>query len=591
MVVVTATRSPVPLAETTGDVSVIDAAQIAAAGQSTLLELLRTLPGVEVSSQGGPGQPATVFLRGANSNHTVVLIDGVRQTSLNLGLGSLQSLPLAAVERVEVLRAPASGLYGADAVGGVIQVFTKAASGGNGVSVGVGDYGRRRADVNLAGNVDGLRWGVSVGEDRSSGFDAVLPSNFAHHPDHDAHKQQALQASLAKDFSEQLGLSLKWLSASNRTGIDAEFPPYSSAPNARSKQDISNLALVVTSRLHKNWLSTLQLGENRDTFRWQDTLSFDDRIENTTKLVSWQNDLDFGAHRLRLGVENQQQDVRAEATAYGQHERTTRSVLAGYQVASDGHTLRADLRQDRIAGYGDVNSGNLGYSLRLAPQWVADVRWGKAFKLPTFNDLYYVDPWGYFVPNAKLTPETGRTLEAGLIHQTAKTRVGLHVFSSRIEDLIINYDADGFMGPQPGTVINAGLAKIHGLTADAHMTLTAWALRGALTWQDARDATTDQRLPRRARVHGSLIAERNYGVWHAGVELLAQGTRFDSLPNSEAGELAGYAVTNLRVAYVPNQTWSVQARWNNVFDKTYALAQGYPTPGSNVFVDLRFALP
>ena len=587
-VIVTASRHAELLDAATADVSVIDAQTIAAAGQSTLIDLLRLLPGVEVVTQGGPGQPASIFLRGANSNHTVVLIDGVRQTSLNLGLGSLQSLPAGAIERIEVVRAPASGQYGADAVGGVIQVFTRAGQAGTSAAIGAGSYGRRRADAALGTQGDGWRGGVSVAFDHSNGFDAVLPSNFAHHPDADSHEQRSVQANFSTTLGGRGELGIRALSARNDTDIDAEFPPYSSAPAARSRQDIRNLALVADVAVTEQWTTHLQMGENRDRYRWIDTLSFDDDIENTTRLVSWLNDVTVGKQRLRLGVEQQRQTLDAAATTYASHSRRTRSLLAGYHLDAGDMAAQFDLRRDSVPGIDTVTSGSLGLSHRLDAHWVVDARWGKAFKLPTFNDLYYVDPWGYFVANPALAPETAYTGELGVTRRAGATRVAARVFSSHIDGLIANYDPDGFLGPLPGTVVNTGKARIDGLSIDARLPLGDWQVTTAATWQYARDADSGERLPRRARAHGSVTLSRSVGEWQLAAELAAQGARFDSLPNSAAGRLGGYAIANLRAQRQLTPSWSMLARWNNVFDKSYALAKGYPVPGDNLFVELRY---
>ena len=591
-IIVAATRAPLPLDQFTGDVSVIDAAQIAAAGQSTLADLLRLLPGVEVVMQGGPGQPATVFLRGANSNHTALLIDGVRQTSLNLGLGALQSLPLAGIERIEVVRAPASGLYGADAVGGVIHIVTRAA--GRTLRVGAGDHGRRRIDASVAFDLGGWRGALAAGEDRSGGFDAVLPTNFAHHPDDDHHRQRSAQARFSRDWGETGDIALAFLGTRNDTGIDAEFPPYSTAPDARARQDVKNLSLAARWRIASAWTSRVQLGSGSDRFRWIDTRSFDDVVETTLRSASWLNDVSLAAGTLRIGAETQTQELSADATAYDARKRRTTSLLTGWAMPFGGagaHALRIDARRDDVAGHGATNSGNVGLSLRLDPLWQADLRWGRAFKLPTFNDLYYVDPWGYFVANPDLAPETAHTAEAGLIRRSGVDRLALRAFTSRIDDLIANHDPDGFLGPLPGTVINAGRARIDGATLDAATVWAGWQWRVAATLQHATDADSGDRLPRRARAHGSVTAERSVGAWAFSAELAAQGARFDSLPNNDAGRLPGYATVNLRAAWSPLPDWRVQARWNNVFDRDYALAQGYPVPGSNVFVDVQWSMP
>lgn len=589
-IVVTAERIPLPIRESTGDISIISTEQISAAGQSTITDLLRALPGVEISAQGGPGQPATVFLRGANSNHTVVLIDGVRQTNLNFGLASLQSLPLSAIDHIEVLRAPASSLYGADAIGGVIQILTRAGSTSKGLNAeaGIGEKGQQRMSVAYAGTNGGLSWGIAAGGEAASGFDATLPTNFAHYPDADARKQRFAQVSLDYQLSADHEVDLKWLDSTNRVGIDAEFPPFVTSPNARTVQNISNLALKLRSQLAPSWTSTLQFGENRDHFRFEQTNSFDEVLFNRTRSYSWQNDFIFGAHQALFALERQQQSIDSNATAYGAHERITNSVLAGYRFRIGRHQARLNLRRDDVRRGDGATSGNVGYSAKLAPGWTVDAQYGTAFKLPTFNDLYYIDPFGGFVANPALTPEHSRTTEIGLIKNGAGERLSLYWFGGVITNLIANFDPDGFLGPLPGTVINTGRATIRGITGGYSKGWANWKLRGELSMQDARDDASGDRLPRRARQHGSIALDRDWGRWLAGAEVVAQGDRYDSLPNQAQGRLAGYGLTNLHASYKFDRDWSFFARWNNVFDRRYELAKGYAAPGANLFIGVRF---
>lgn len=590
-IVVTASRIPQPIRESTGDISIITREQIATAGQSTVTDLLRTLPGVEISSQGGPGQPATVFLRGANSNHTVVLIDGVRQTNLNFGLASLQSLPLSVIDRIEVLRAPASSLYGADAIGGVIQIFTQAGDTTPGfrAEVGFGEKGQRRITAGYTGKAGDLAWSIATGEDGSRSFDATTTANFAHHPDKDSNKQNFAQINLDYQLGADHQIGLKWLDTNNRNDIDVEFPPFVTAPSARSIQNISNLVLKQKSQFTPYWTSTLQFGENHDRFRWERTNSFDETVINKARLYSWQNDFSFGAHQFLAALERQEQTITSDATAYGAHARTTDSLLAGYRFKSGPHQLRLNLRRDDIRDYGGETSGNLGYSYRFAPGWTFDAQHGKAFKMPTFNELYYIDPFGFFLSNPTLRPEHSRTSEIGLIRQGAGERMSAYLFRNRITDLIVNFDPDGFLGPLPGTVINTGQATIKGLTFGYSRNWDGWKLRAELTLQDARDDISGDRLPRRARHHGSFALDRDFGNWLAGAELVGQGDRYDSLPNSPQNRLAGYGLVNLHARYKLDDNWSLFARWNNVLDRQYELAKGYPTPGANLFVGVRLS--
>ena len=190
-VAVTASRSAQPIADVLADVTVIDHDEIVRSGAQSLTEVLQRQPGVEITMNGGPGSTSGAFLRGANRGQTLVLIDGLRVGSSSVGATSLEAIPLDQIERVEILRGPASSLYGADAIGGVIQVFTRRAQGsafGGSASAGYGTYDTRSANATLRGAMGPLAFSVTGGGTRSAGYNAIVnPDNFSYNPERDGY--------------------------------------------------------------------------------------------------------------------------------------------------------------------------------------------------------------------------------------------------------------------------------------------------------------------------------------------------------------------------------------------------------------------
>src|SRR4051812_31823923 len=193
-VVVTASRMAQPIADLLADVTVIGADEIMRSGVQSLAELLQRQPGVEITMNGGPGSTSGVFLRGANRGQTLVLIDGLRVGSSSVGATSIEAIPLDQIERVEILRGPASSLYGADAIGGVIQVFTRRAQGdtfGGGVSAGYGTYDTRNGNATLRGAAGPLAFSITGGGTRSAGYNAIVnPDNFSYNPERDGYSSE-----------------------------------------------------------------------------------------------------------------------------------------------------------------------------------------------------------------------------------------------------------------------------------------------------------------------------------------------------------------------------------------------------------------
>ena len=193
-VAVTASRSSQPIADLLADVTVIGHDEIVRSGAQSLTEVLQRQPGVEITMNGGPGSTSGAFLRGANRGQTLVLVDGLRVGSSSAGATSLEAIPLDQIERVEILRGPASSLYGADAIGGVIQVFTRRAQGdafGGGVSAGYGTYDTRNASATLRGAMGPLAFSVTGGGTRSAGYNAIVnPDNFSYNPERDGYSNE-----------------------------------------------------------------------------------------------------------------------------------------------------------------------------------------------------------------------------------------------------------------------------------------------------------------------------------------------------------------------------------------------------------------
>lgn len=588
-IVVTATRAPVSIEKLTADVSVLGRREIEQAGQSSLTDLLRTVPGVEISDQGGPGQPANIFIRGANAGHTVVLIDGVRQTNLNFGTPSLQSLPLSVVDRIEILRGPSSGLYGADAIGGVIQIFTRPAEPGLnvGFETGAGTDGRYRGTIDVGGGSETVTARFVAGQEGGRS-DVLQPGSRSHYPDDDRNRKDFWNADIRVSPSANHQFRLNQMQSVSLAEFDTESPPFFTAPQAKSTQTLRNTVLSSTNRFVPRWLSTLRLGQAEDRVAFERTNAFDEVVVTRNQTLTWQNDIALPVGDLTVGAESLEQRISATATQYGQTSRTTDSVFGGYGLAEGAHRFRLNARSDHLSALGRHNTGDIAYGYEVVQSWTLTGRLGRAFKAPTLNDLYYVDPYGFFVPNPNLKPESSRSREISLAYGKGASRFAATIFENRISNLIANFDPDGFNGPLPGTVINAGVARVRGASFDLAYKLADWRLRANATFQDARDSESGESLPRRAHQVGSLTLDRWFAGWLVGAQWQGQGGRYDSLPNSVANRMAGYGLVHLFAEHLISKEWSIKARWNNVFDQRYELAKGYAHERSNLFVSLNY---
>ena len=578
-VVVTASRLPQPRSQTLQPVAIITSEDIVRAGQQTLVEVLQTLGGVEVASNGGFGQPSSVFMRGANSGHTLVLVDGMRIGSATLGTTALENIPLSQIERIEVVPGQLSSLYGSDAIGGVVQIFTKSGRYGPSASVvaGAGTYRTASASAGLNRVIGSADFSLNAGYFGSDGFDATKPGAFGHDPDKDGYRNQSVSGRIAYhlDATNELGLTV--FQSDGRTHFDND--PTTDAVN---HQTISAFSVYSSNQITDAWQSLLRAGQGRDESTT--TGVFPSVFRTRQPQYSWQNNIKLGPGTAIAGAEYLVQDVTSDST-FAQNQRTIKSAFAGYLGTSEKHDWQANIRVDDNSQFGNHTTGLLGYAYRPSEEWRLRVGAGTAFKAPTFNDLYAIDPTGFFIPNPNLRPERSRSKEAGVNYQVGANRFSATYFDNRISDVIVFVsDPVTFVG----TVENLDSARIKGVELGYQGSVAGLRANASLTLQDPIDEATGLMLPRRAKEFGSLALSRTSGSWTLGGEVVASSARFDQAGEAEGSRMHGYGLLNLTAVYALDREWLIRVRWNNVFDREYELARNFNTPGSNVFVAVQY---
>jgi vitamin B12 transporter len=572
-VVVTATRTPQPVAALVSDVRIIDRDALAAAGGQTLLDVLRAHGGVEIAATGGPGQPGAVFIRGSNANHVVVLIDGVRINSATAGTNAFENIPLDQIERIEIVRGPASGLYGADAIGGVIQIFTKAGADRIGVTAGAGTWDTQRAAAGIARTFGSTRLALQAGYAHARSFSATNARNaFSFDPDDDPYRNRNAGGSLAHTWAPGHEITLRGFASEGTTHFDAG--PGTDDVNT---QRLSSVALESRDPLGPGWTSTLRLARGADDL--ETTGSFPSTFRTDQDQATWQHDVALPLGTLAAGLEFRRERV-SSTTDYSAASRTIRALFAGWAASAGPHLVQVAARHDDNSQFGGRTTGNAGYGYRLGGGWRASVAAGTAFKAPSFNDLYFLSP--FFSGNPDLQPERSRSVEAALRYEgnaQGRTRAGLTVFENRIRDLIA-------VDSTFTTVVNVNEARIRGATLTAGVTALAHRIDVDVTRQDPVDVATGRQLVRRAKTFGTLRVSGERGPWRWLGEVVANDGRFDSAANAPASRLAGYALLNLRLAYALTPKTTLAVRWDNVLDRGYELVGGYNTPRSNVFASI-----
>ena len=560
-VVVTANRVPQPVDTVIADLVVIDAEQIARAGPIGLAELLQRHAGAEPSVTGGPGQPSGVFLRGTNTSHVVVLVDGVRINSATTGTNALEHLPLAQIDRIEVLRGPASSLYGADAIGGVIQIFTRAPDG---ISAGVSAGSDRRGEVRAGiGRTAGdWSWSLNGGALEVQSFSATNATHpFSFNPDDDPYRDKHANGSVQWRWADGHRIGLRGIVSSASTHFDSGL-----GSDDVNKQRLGSVAIESQDRVTELWRSTVRLARGSDH---SGTGGASSSTFNTDQdQASWQNDLSLGRTNLSAGAEWRRERVTSD-TAYTQTSRTVASLFMAAQHAFDAVQLEESLRTDQNSQFGSHTTGRIGAGWSFARDWRVSGAAGTAFRAPTFNDLYFPLQFG-FSGNPDLRPERSRGLDATLRYRAGATTLSLTAFDNHIDDLIA-------VDPTFSTVINVNRARIHGTTLAAAQTWGPWRADLEWTHQSPRDAGTGALLVRRTREHGRAGLAYDAGAWRVGADLVASGARFDSAANSAGSRMGGYGLLALHADWSITRDLTVGARVLNATDKRYEIAQGYNT--------------
>ncbi len=575
---ITATRMPQRVTEVSVSHAVITREELARATGAELSELLRFRTGLEFSRSGGPGQNTSMFIRGTDSNHALVLVDGVRFNPGTIGGAALQNLPTALLERVEVVKGPLSTLYGSDALGGVIQVFTRRpAQDTLEVSAGAGRWGTRQASAQgaLVGDAVSLSFGTSWLQ--SDGFATRSDSALAR-----GYDNRSYTLALRGDVGRAEVTVQGW-----RASGTAEYADFFLSP---VDQDYVNDVYSLTARLPVNdaWQTTLRVAHMQDNLQQNQKpsylVNFDSSLTRRNT-VDWQNDVQLGRQTLTAGVLLQRETTRA--ASFDSLFDVATQVDSVY--LQDRFALDAAARHGVLlaAGYTDHSTfggqatWNAEYHWLATDQLRLSVSAGSAFRAPDSTDRFG------FGGNPMLAPERAHSVElAAAWHPGAGQELRLAAFQNHVTDLI-QYVVTDFI-TYDGQNQNIEQARIRGIEASYAWHGDAWGLRLEGTRQSPRDLSNDAWLLRRARSSATLGVERRFGLGghHViGLDVLASGARQDF----GGQRLAPYTVAALSASFELQPHWTAQLRLENLTDERYELAYGYNTPRRSLFVATRYA--
>ncbi|MCH4561537.1 TonB-dependent receptor [Halomonas sp. EGI 63088] len=568
--VVTATLTPRTADQSLASVTVLDEATLRRQDPVSLTDLLRGQPGVDVTTNGAFGKNSSVFIRGTDSDQNVLLIDGIRLRSATTGGAAWQFLDPRMFQRAEIVRGPRGSLYGADAVGGVVQLFTHEAEEGGPhphISVGGGSFDTQRYSAGLSGNSGGTRYSFAGSHFNTDGVPVRRGG------DDKGYDNASGLARLSHTFDGGAELGLLALRARGNT----EFDSFGSPANTDFVQQVAGIygELPVTDNLR----SRLTWNEARDESDTVDAFGFS-VFDTRTQTARWENTLNVGFHELVVGIEHSEDRVSG-TTDFDEDSRDNTAVFAQGLLDFSPLSVQASLRHDDNEAFGDEVTGSLALGYELDAHHTLRASYGTAFKAPTFNDLFFP---GFGNPD--LDAETSETFELGVRGQYRHAFWDLAAYQTHIDDLIAFTEQGGLLAP-----FNVDEARIRGVELSTGAEFDDWTLQAALTYTDPEDRETSNRLPRRASQSLRLDVDRELDDWSLGGSWIVQNHRYNDADNEE--RLPGFGLVNLRAGWQFAPFWSARLTVENVLDKDFATARfldgdDFLNAGRAAFVSVRY---
>jgi vitamin B12 transporter len=555
-----ANRTAIPEQDVLASVTVLDRDDIVAYQAADLPALLAQLPGINVSRDGGRGQTSGIYIRGGNTGHTLLLIDGVRSGSATLGYKSLAMLPLELIERIEVVRGPRAAWYGSDALAGVIAITTRR-SNAVALTANLGSYGQAGTDVSVSKRIDQLTLSANAGISRSDGFNVREDLD----ADRDGYNQKFVK--VASDYQTELG---RWTAQAD---VNSGYYEFDTSFGSENAADTLNRAYLLGWRRELGqWQHQAQLSRTLDR-----EVSFGP--DSSSPFVTERDEFNYqaaaditSAWHFLAGVNWYQEQVDRSATAYEVTSRINRAVFTGLHYQYNAWQLEAALRRDLMNQYGSQNTWQLGAGYQLASHWRLRASRGTAFKTPSFNELYYP---GY--ANPQLQPQESVADELALIYQHSDTTVQLAWFDRNITNLI-----QGVEQAQ-----NVLLATISGLEFSLQQQWQQFSASLAYTWLDTKNHSTGLMLERRPENTINWRVSYTADTWSWFVTTDYQSSTYQGIYASVAN-LGGFTLWGVGSSYQMTPQLTIRAKLENLFDKHYQTSAGYATAGANFAISLSY---
>ncbi|NRB69163.1 MAG: TonB-dependent receptor [Vibrio sp.] len=565
--VVTASRFEQSIDSTLAPVVVVTKDEIQSSQAKSIEEVLRRLPGIQISSNGGFGQTASVYIRGTESDHALILVNGVRLSSATTGSTAIGSLPLNGVERIEYVRGPRTAVYGSDAIGGVINIITSYTGDETELWAEGGSDNYQKYAVSTANQLGENGWvKASVNREKTDGFSATNQNSSYFDPDDDGYDHTDLLLELGIKPSDEL--SFKW--NTNYTDGDVE---YDSGEKEQKLLSSSIVGAYKTELLS----SELIFSASRDQSTY---VGLSGNYETNRQSVAWQNGYQVNPELLMLGgVDWVNDDVSESTTAYAETSRSNLGAYTSALYSKDKVQAEVSLRIDDNEQFGDYTTWQVGSGYQLTPIYRLSVMAGTAFKAPTFNDLYYpASQWGDSA-NPNLTPEESLNYEIALDVTPTMADFRIALYQNEISDLIARSSSSG-------KYENIAEAQIKGLELVGEFSTGDFFHSASIDVMDTENKDTGKELARRSKYSAKWNVNYAYNDWHFDLSYLYRGESYDDEANNT--KLDAYSLVDFSTHYYITDNLIVRGKIANLFDEDYETSYGYNTQERSYFAGLHY---
>ena len=523
---------------------------------TSLTDLLGRVPGVQVARSGGRGGLPGIYIRGTKSAQSLVLVDGQRMANATSADSNLHYLNIDQIERVEVLRGSRSVIYGSDAIGGVIQVFTRRGADQAPqlrLHSAIGSYGSSQNSVGVSGGDTQTRFNLSAALENTAGINRTTVS-YPVDNDHDAYRNKSVSLNVSHTLSNSLEVGISAIKNNGKTELDAMY-----GQKGYSDFDISSIASFVDAQLTERWNSRLELGHSENREKTRDKLSPDIYSFNTYRnSLNWQNNLTLDdKNSLILGADAYEDSVRSN-TNFDKDSRWNRAAFIQHRFAGDYFSTELGLRHDSNQQFGSNNTWSASLTVPLNANNDVLLSYSEGFRAPTFNDLYYPD-YG----NPTLKPEHSKSYEVQWRSQLSD--------SSRLETSLYRTDIrDAIVADTQWIQQNIGAARITGFESALQQEWFGWQSSLGIAIIDPRDRETGHTLSRRARRTLSLDLDRQFDQFGVGASWQAVSSSYNDEQNQQP--IAGYGLLGVRGNWRVSPEVKLDLKLDNLLDKTFTRA-------------------